>query len=88
MNEQIYLTIIEIFVGLVIEGVLLSMIFAYIQNQSSEKQNRNLKDEMNNIETQNKFQFEQMTTAIQEAKTEVINQVKEANYDNKGGNSK
>jgi len=85
MSEQIYLAIIEIFVGIVIEGVLLSMIFAYISNASSEKQNRNLKDEMNNIETQNKFQFEQITNQITQIKTELISQIKEANYENNGG---
>lgn len=86
MNHQILLTIIEIFISLVIEGVILSMIFNNISNKSSEKQNQQLKSEMNNIETQNKFQYEQMLNVVQTAKTEIISQIKESAYNNKGGN--
>ena len=78
MNEQIYLTIIEIFVGLIIEGILISMVFSFLSNQASEKQNRHLKNEMNNIETQNKFIYEQLQKQIEKAKTELISQVKES----------
>ena len=39
MSEQIYISIIEIFIGIIIEGVLLSMVFGFIANQTSEKQN-------------------------------------------------
>lgn len=64
--------------GLIIEGVILSMIFSYISNSSSEKQNKHLKQEMNNIETQNKFIYNQLQTQIEKAKSEVISQVKES----------
>lgn len=84
MNEQIYLTVIEMFVGIVIEGVLLSMVFAYISNRTSEKQSQNLQKEMANIETQNKFIYEQLDNAIYNAKNEIINQIKESNYENGG----
>lgn len=82
INQDILLTVIEVVIGIVVEGVILSMIFAYIANQSSEKQNSALKGEMNNLEQQNKFQFEQTLKAIQEAKTEIISQIKES----EGGN--
>jgi predicted solute-binding protein len=85
MNEAIYLTIIEIFCGLIIEGVMLSMVFAYISNRTSEKQNASLQQEMANIETQNKFTYEQIVKEIHSAKTEIISQIKEAHYE-KGGN--
>jgi uncharacterized membrane-anchored protein YhcB (DUF1043 family) len=87
MNQQILLTIIEIGISLVVEGIILSMVFAYISNQSSEKQNQHLKEEMNNIETQNKFQYEQMLKVVEQAKTELISQIKESAYENKGGNN-
>jgi hypothetical protein len=79
MSEQIYISIIEIFIGIVIEGVLLSMIFAFISNQTSEKQNGILKGEMANIESQNKFIYDQIMNKLENAKTlnttkkEVIN---------------
>lgn len=84
MSEPIYLSIIEMFISIIIEGVLLSMIFAYISNQSSEKQNGHLKQEMNNIETQTNFQYEQVLKQVESSKAEIISQIKEANYE-KGG---
>ena len=86
MSEQFYISVIEIFIGIVIEGVLLSMVFAFISNQTSEKQNKTLKSEMGNIETQNKFIYDQIMNKVENAKTEIISQIKEANYHQKGGN--
>jgi preprotein translocase subunit YajC len=78
MNNDILLTIIQIVFSLIIEGVILSMIFAFIANQTSEKQNKALKAEMSNIEVQNKFIYDQLKTEIENAKTEIISQVKES----------
>jgi|tagenome__1003787_1003787.scaffolds.fasta_scaffold19651734_2 hypothetical protein len=86
MSEQIYISIIEIFIGIVIEGILLSMIFAFISNQTSEKQSRNLEAEMGKIEMQNKFIYDQIMNKLEKAKTEIISQIKEADYHQKGGN--
>lgn len=88
MSEQLYIAIIEMFIGIVIEGVLLSMVFAFISNQTSEKQNKALKSEMSNIEVQNKFIYEQIIKNIENAKTEIISQIKESAYENKGGQNK
>ena len=54
------------------------MIFAFVANQTSEKQNQALKGEMGNIETQNKFIYEQLMNQIESAKTEIISQIKES----------
>lgn len=78
MSEQLYISIIEMFIGIVIEGILLSMIFAYLSNQTSEKQNESLKNEMANIEAQNKFIYDQIIKNIENAKTEIISQIKES----------
>ena len=78
MSEQLYIAIIEMFIGIVIEGILLSMIFAFIANQTSEKQNKALKSEMSNIEIQNKFIYDQLKKEINDAKTEIISQIKES----------
>lgn len=83
IDQSIFLTLVEIAISIVVEGVILSMIFSYIANQSSEKQNTHLKQEMNNIEVQNKFQYEQVLNQINDAKTEIISQIKESNYNNK-----
>ncbi len=88
MNQQILLSVIETFVGLVIEGVILSMIFTSISNKSSEKQNQILQKEMAKIEAQNKFAYEQIMNSISNAKTETISQLKETAYEKKGGQNK
>lgn len=88
MNEQLYIAVIEMFIGIIIEGALLSMVFAFIANKTSEKQNESLIREMSNIEIQNKFIYEQTLKAVENAKTEIISQIKESAYEKKGGQNK
>ena len=84
MNENIILTVIEISISLIIEGIILSMIFNFIANKETQKQEQNIKAEMNNIETQNKLIYEQLQQEIRQSKTELISQIKESA---KGGKS-
>jgi uncharacterized membrane-anchored protein YhcB (DUF1043 family) len=86
MNENIVLTLIEFTASLVVEGIILSMIFAWISNRESEKQQRTMQKEMNNIEIQNKFIYEQLQNEIRNAKHELISQIKESATYKKGGN--
>ena len=87
MSENIILTIIELFISLIIEGIILSMVFNWIANNQNDKQQQNLQKEMNNIETQNKFIYEQLQNEIHEACRQVISQIKEsAAASKKGGN--
>lgn len=85
MNQNIILTIIEFGASLIVEGIILSMVFNWIANKETEQQQKNLQNEMNNIEVQNKFIYEQLQKEIQAAKTEVISQIKES-ASRKGGN--
>ena len=85
MSENIILTVIELATSLIIEGIILSMIFNWIANKETKKQEDNLKSEMNNIETQNKLIFEQLQQEVRQAKTELISQIKEST--SKGGKS-
>lgn len=78
MNQQILLAVIEIGISLIVEGIILSMVFAYISNQTSEKQNKALKNEMSNIEIQNKFIYDQLNRKIENIKGEIISQIKES----------
>ena len=78
MSENIMLTIIEFIASLIVEGIILSMIFNWISNKETEKQQQNLQKEMANIEEQNKLIFEQLQTEIREVKHDIISQVKES----------
>jgi hypothetical protein len=85
MNQNIILTIIEFGASLIVEGIILSMIFNWIANKETQKQESSLRAEMNNIETQNKLIYEQLQQEIRQAKTELISQIKESA--SKGGKS-
>ena len=85
MNQNIILTIIEFGASLIVEGIILSMIFNWISNRATEQQQKNLQSEMNNIEVQNKFIYEQLQQEIQNSKTEIISQIKESTASKKGG---
>lgn len=76
--SDITLSILEMFVGLVIESTLLAGVFAYLSNRANEKQEQKLQNEMNKIEKQNRFNFEQLQTKIQQSRTDLLNQMKEA----------
>jgi adenine-specific DNA methylase len=85
MNQAIILTIIEFVAGLIVEGIILSMVFNWIANKETEQQQQNLQKEMNNIEAQNKFIYEQLQQEIHNSKTEIISQIKESTASKKGG---
>jgi hypothetical protein len=78
MNQNIILTVIELTTSLIIEGIILSMIFNWIANKETQKQEQSLRSEMSNIETQNKLIFEQLQLEVRQAKTELISQIKES----------
>jgi hypothetical protein len=78
MNQNILLTIAEFIASLIIEGVILSMVFNFISNKAQSQQQEFLAQELNNIEKQNKFDFEQLQTEIRAAKIDIINQIKES----------
>lgn len=85
MNQNIILTIIEFIASLIVEGIILSMVFNWISNKENEKQQKTLQSEMNNIETQNKFIYEQLQREIRDAKQEIISQIKESQSSIKKG---
>ena len=86
MNQNIILTIIEFGASLIVEGIILSMVFNWIANKETEKQQQNLQKEMTNIEIQNKFIYDQLQEEIRITKTDIINQIKESAASKKGGN--
>jgi hypothetical protein len=81
MNQNVILTIIEFIASLIVEGIILSMIFNWISNKESDKQQQNLQKELSNIEDQNKLIFEQLQLEIREIKHDIISQIKESTKD-------
>jgi len=81
MNENTILTIVELIISILVEGIILAMVFQWISNKTQEKQQQNLQTEMQNLEKQNRLDFESMMKAIHETKTELISQIKESSKD-------
>lgn len=81
MSENIILTIVELGTSILVEGIILTMIFNWISDKAQEKQQKNLQTEMQNLEKQNRYDFENIMAAIQESKTEIISQIKESSKD-------
>ena len=78
MDNNILLTIIEFVASTIVEGVILGFIFQWIANKMQEKNQQMLATEMNNIEKQNKFDYQEITKEIRNSKIDVINQIKES----------
>ena len=76
--NNIMLTIIDIFISLVIESIILSGVFMFISDKTSGRQQQFLQNEMNNIEKQNKFDFEQLQDEIRLVKSELLNEIDQA----------
>jgi len=81
MNENTILTIVELIISILVEGIILAMVFQWISNKAQEKQQQNLQTEMQNLEKQNRLDFESIMKAIHETKTELISQIKESSKD-------
>ena len=84
MDKNTVLTIIELFISIVVEGFILAAVFQWIQSKTQAKNEQQLKEEMQNLEKQNKFDFEQLQAEIRTTKTEIISEIKEALGKQKG----
>lgn len=78
MDKTIVISIIEFIAGLIIEGVVLGFIFQQIANRGQEKQQKNLQEEMNKIEIQNRKNTEVIQEDIKYMKMDLISQIKES----------
>lgn len=83
--KDITLSLIEIFISLIVETIILGGIFTFISNRTSEKMETKMKEEMKSIESQNKLIYTELTTQADNYKNEIISQIKEsATYGNSG----
>lgn len=76
--NQVTLSIIQIFISLVFESVILAGVFSFLSNKANEKQEQNLKQELFKVEHQNTFIYQELEKAISQGKTEIISQIKES----------
>jgi biopolymer transport protein ExbB/TolQ len=76
--KDITFTLIEIFVSLIVETVILGGVFSWVSNKTSSKMEFALNDEIKKVEEQNKMIYSQLQNEIRIAKREMISQIKES----------
>jgi uncharacterized membrane-anchored protein YhcB (DUF1043 family) len=76
--KEITFSLIEIFISLVVETIILGALFTWVSNKASVKSEQNLKSELKKVEDQNKFDFQQLQSEIRSAKSDIISQIKES----------
>jgi hypothetical protein len=80
--KDILFSLIEIFISLVVETIILGGMFTWISNKSSVKMEQKLHLEMKNIEEQNQLIYQELNTALKAARDDIISEVKEVtNYE-------
>jgi hypothetical protein len=76
--KEITFSLIEIFVSLIVETIILGGMFTWVSNKTSDKMAQKLNDELKVVEDQNKTDFTQLQGEIRLAKSEIISQIKES----------
>jgi truncated hemoglobin YjbI len=77
MGLNVQLSIIEIFASLVLEGLILGFIFQKISTNSQEKTFQFIKEQLNSVHKQNRFDYEQLKIEIHDSRNDIISQLKE-----------
>lgn len=75
--KDITFSLIEIFISLIVETIIMGGAFAWISNKTAEKMEKALKEEMQNIENQNKLIYQELNAAIRKSRDDVISEIKE-----------
>jgi hypothetical protein len=76
--KEITFSLIEIFISLIVETIILGGLFTWISNKSATRMESKLQTEMKRIEDQNKFDFAQLQSEIRHATANVISEIKES----------
>ena len=76
MNDFMF-SMIEIFISLIVETIIMGGIFAWITNKASVKMEQHMQTEMKNIEDQNKLIFQELSQATKAARDDIIAELKE-----------
>lgn len=76
--KEITFSLIEIFISLIVETIILGGLFTWISNKANQQMQQKMTDEMNNIEAQNKFIYQQLVGEMTKNRNDLIAQIKES----------
>lgn len=77
MSEQITFSLIEVFISLIVETIILGGVFTWISSKSQVKMEQKLNSEMKNIEEQNKLIYQELSKAVKASRDDIISELKE-----------
>lgn len=75
--KDITFSLIEIFVSLIVETIIIGGLFTWISNKNQVKAEQNLKNEIIKIENQNKLIYQELTRQNKDNRNDILNQIKE-----------
>lgn len=76
--KDITFTLVEIFISLVVETMILGAVFTWVGNKSAQRTEQQIHNDLKNIEEQNKTDYNLLQNEIRLAKSELISQIKES----------
>jgi hypothetical protein len=82
--REITFSVIEIFISLIVETIILGGLFTWISNKTNSSLEGKVKSEMKNIEEQNKLIYQELSKQGKENRNDILSQIKESQK--KGGN--
>jgi hypothetical protein len=77
MMKDITFSLIEIFVSLIVETIIIGGLFTWVSNKSATRMEQQLKSEMGTIEAQNKLIYQELSKVVQDCRNDILNQIKE-----------
>lgn len=76
--KEITFSLIEIFISLIVETIILGGLFTFVSNKANRNQEQNIKEEMLKMETQSELMFEQLSEKILMSRNDILSQIKES----------
>lgn len=79
--KEITFSVIEIFISLIVETIILGGLFTWISNKNQKTAEQHLQNEIKKIEDQNKIIYQELSRQNKDNRNDIISQIKES-----GGN--
>jgi hypothetical protein len=76
--KEITFSLIEIFISLIVETIILGGVFTFISNKNQQQAEQKLESEIKKIESQNKLIYQELTRQHKDNRDDIINQIKES----------
>ena len=78
MSNQITFSLIEIFISLIVETIILGGVFTWVSNKAAKQNEQALKSELGTIEAQNKLIFQELKREVKASRDDILSQIKES----------